>query len=222
MEEEYGLLGISSPEHFAQGFFYQRRQRKEDFMNVTQKPVSLARNEKVHSLALDGILAALGVVLMLLVRVPLLPAAPWLIYDMGDIPAMIGGLILGPAHGLLILAVVCIVQMVTPVSSGLYGLIMHFVASGILVLIPALMWKMKKSQPMLVVSLLLAAAAMTAIMIPLNLVVTPIFLGVTVDEVMPMILPILLPFNAIKGLINAIATFIVFQSVKGLARKYFG
>lgn len=185
-------------------------------MRVKNQEYILRPEQRVLRLALDGVLAALGVVLMLLIRVPLIPAAPWMLYDGGDIPAMVGSLIVGPWHGLLILAVICIVQLVTPNSSGFYGLLMHFLASGVLVLLPAIVWKKKQTQKSLIISLLLAAVLLTAVMVPLNLVITPLFLGVPVEEVVKMIVPILLPFNFIKGLINAAATYIVFRGIGGV------
>ena len=45
-----------------------------------------------------GMLAALSVVLVMLVRFPLFPAAPFLMYDMADIPVLIGGMLLGPVE----------------------------------------------------------------------------------------------------------------------------
>ncbi len=189
-------------------------------MKTKEQSVFLDSNRRVQNLVLDAILAALGVVLMLMLRVPLVPAAPWMLYEMGDIPAMIGGLLLGPGHGLLILAVICIVQMVTPNSSGFYGLLMHFLASGILVVLPALFWKRRQTSPSLISGLVLAALLMTALMIPLNLLITPLFLGVPVEAVTGMILPILLPFNMIKGLLNGLGTFLVFHGIRRIARKY--
>ena len=40
-----------------------------------------------------SMLAALGVVLMLMVRFPLIPSAPFLEYDMGDVPVILAAFI---------------------------------------------------------------------------------------------------------------------------------
>lgn len=180
--------------------------------------LGLSNRAKVRRIALDGVMAALGVVLMLLIRFPLVPAAPYMLYDGGDIPAMVGAMMVGPWHGLLILGVICLVQMVTPNSSGFYGLLMHFLASGVLVFIPAFVWKRRQSQKSLVAALLVSVLLMTALMIPLNLLVTPLFLGVGIDEVMKMIVPILLPFNLVKGLLNAVATYLIYRGLRGLMK----
>ncbi len=190
-------------------------------MNVNQKSFSLRNTFTVGHLALDGVMAALGVVLMLLVRFPLVPSAPWMLYDMGDLPAIIGGLVAGPVHGLLILLVVCLIQLLTPNASGFYGFLMHFVASGVLVLIPSIVWRKTKKQSALLTSVFVAAIAMTAVMIPMNLWITPLFAGVPYEAVVGMIVPILLPFNLLKGLINGVGSYLIFQAVKGVAKKHF-
>ena len=49
-----------------------------------------------------------------------------------------------------------------------------------------------------------------------NLVVTPAWLGVPLDAVVAMIVPILIPFNLLKGLLNAILTLIVYKAISNL------
>ena len=49
-----------------------------------------------------------------------------------------------------------------------------------------------------------------------NLVVTPAWLGVPRDAVVAMIVPILIPFNLLKGLLNAILTLIVYKAISNL------
>ena len=49
-----------------------------------------------------------------------------------------------------------------------------------------------------------------------NLVITPAYLGVPMDAVVAMILPILVPFNLLKGIINAVLTLAVYKSISNL------
>ena len=51
---------------------------------------------------------------------------------------------------------------------------------------------------------------------PSNLVITPMWLGVPLDAVVAMILPILTPFNLAKAGINAVLTLIVYKSISNL------
>jgi len=49
-----------------------------------------------------------------------------------------------------------------------------------------------------------------------NLVVTPAWLGVPVDAVVAMIVPILIPFNLAKGILNSVLTLIVYKAISNL------
>ena len=51
-------------------------------------------------------LASISVILVAFVRIPLVPAAPFLVYDMADAPVLIGTLLFGPVPGMTILLVV--------------------------------------------------------------------------------------------------------------------
>ncbi len=182
----------------------------------------LERTRKTRVVVFDAVMAALGVVLMLTIRFPLipLPGASHLLYDFGDIPAMLGGIIAGPIHGMLILGIISLLQLMTPNSNGFIGFIMHFLASGALVMLPALFWKWKQTKKSLSIGLILGAIGIVLIMIPLNLIITPGFFGVPLEAVLEMIVPILLPFNLLKGLLSGAVTYFIFSSlVKATDRK---
>ena len=49
-----------------------------------------------------------------------------------------------------------------------------------------------------------------------NLVITPAWLGVPLDAVVAMIVPVLLPFNALKAILNAVLAALVFRAIKPL------
>ena len=80
-----------------------------------------ANTRKLTTLAM---LAALAIVLVALIHFPLVPAAPFLEYDPADIPIFIGTFLFGPAAGLALTAVVCVIQGVTvSAASGPIGII---------------------------------------------------------------------------------------------------
>lgn len=60
--------------------------------------------------------------------------------------------------------------------------------------------------------------SMTLIMVPLNLFVTPRFLGMPADVVKGMLLPAIIPFNLIKSFGNSILTALVYKSVGRILR----
>ena len=53
-----------------------------------------------------------------------------------------------------------------------------------------------------------------------NLVVTPIYTGAPLQSIIAMIIPILLPFNIAKVLLNSIISALVYKSIAVLLHKY--
>ena len=87
--------------------------------------------DKTTKLCIMGMLSALSIVLVFLVRIPILPEAPYLEYDPADIPILISSYLYGPISGLAVTLIVCILQGITFSSgSGIIGIIMHFFASA--------------------------------------------------------------------------------------------
>ena len=84
------------------------------------------------------------------------------------------------------------------------------------VLPAALMYHKKRTYPVAIAGLVLSIIAATLAAIVGNLILTPMWLGVPLDAVIAMIIPILIPFNFLKGLINAVLTFIIYKSISNL------
>lgn len=175
-------------------------------------------------LAQKAMLLALAVVMMLVVRFPLLPSAGFLEYDMGDIPVIIATLFFGIPTGLLILAAEALVQSLTvSASSSWEGFVMHVLATGLFLVITYVFLKIgqknERKKLFLIIGLIISALATTALMIPLNLIFTPIYLGVPVQAVKEMLLPAIIPFNLVKGLLNAAVTFLLYYPLKKILVK---
>lgn len=171
--------------------------------------------------AVMAMLTALSIVSLYIIRMPLIPAAPFLEYDAADIPVLIGSMLLGPVHGMIILLAVCLIQALTvSASSGWIGFVMHFAASGIFVLVASNIYKRKKTIKSLIAALAAGSLAMVIAMIPLNLVFTGIFLGAGTRAVIQMLIPAILPFNILKAVINSVATFAIYTPISEILKKY--
>jgi riboflavin transporter FmnP len=62
-----------------------------------------------------------------------------------------------------------------------------------------------------ILGLILGTLAMTLIMVPANLIITPIYLGVNRDIVVKMLIPAIIPFNLLKGIISGFITYILYK-----------
>lgn len=161
-----------------------------------------------------GVMAALAVVLAALVHFPILPQAGFLEYDPADIPLFIVAFAFGPLPALLLTVVVSVIQGVTvSAASGVIGIIMHIAATGTAVLVAGGIYSRRKTRKTAVIALISGVLSMTGVMILMNLLLTPIYMGVPMEQVLLMILPVILPFNLIKAGINATVAFLVYKAV---------
>lgn len=176
-------------------------------------------NHKTVRLAKMGMLVAISIVLVYFVHFPIFPAVPFLEYDPADIPILMGTFAFGPAAGVLLTVVTSIIQGVTvSAQSGLYGILMHIIATSVLVLVAGIIYKKNKTRKGAVIGLVSGLIAMTIVMIGANLIITPIFMGVPRKLVWDL-MPFIAGFNAIKAGINGIITFALYKSISGFLHR---
>ena len=182
------------------------------------------KKDSVVRLVQKSMLLALAIVLMLIVRFPLLPAAKFLEYDLGDIPVIIATLFFGIPSGVLILIVEALVQSLTvSAESSWQGFVMHVLSSALFLLITYVFYRLGvkkgKQSVFLIIGLALSAVFTAAVMIPLNLIFTPMYLHVPIEAVKELMLPVIIPFNLIKCAINAALSFMIFVPLEKILKK---
>ncbi|MCX7795140.1 MAG: ECF transporter S component [bacterium] len=160
-----------------------------------------------------ALLSAVGFVLMLF-QIPLIPEANFLLYDPGDVAVLLAGVIYGPWIGFLSVVIKNILYFIFKGVGGPIGILMNTIATGSFVVFPSIILKYKKN--FLVPALLAGVAAKTLIMIPANLVFTPIYTGLPVAEVWRLIKVAVTPFNIAQGAIN----MLLFLLIYGVLEKY--
>ena len=169
-----------------------------------------------------AMLAAIGAIMMFFLRFPIIPAAPFLEYEPGDIPALIATFLYGPSAGLIVTVLISFIQALTvSATSGIIGAIMHVIATGTMVIVAGIIYKKYHTLKGGIAALIVGSISMTLIMIPLNLFFTTIFLGVPISTVKDMIIPIIIPFNLIKSFINSVLTLILYKYNSRLFKNKF-
>ena len=165
-------------------------------------------------IAKTAMLAAISVVLIWLFYFPIFPAAPFLEYDPTIIPIAIG------AFGGNPLTLATFLLQGRPVSahSGVYGILMHILSTGTLVLAVGLCYRRRRTKPAALRGLFLGIAALVPVMLGANLLVTPLFMGVS-REVVWSLMPVILGFNLLKAGINSAVTFLLYQRISPLLHK---
>jgi len=174
------------------------------------------QNGAVLRLTQMALLSALSVVIGLF-KFPILPIAPYLEFDFADTPIIIAALLFGTLPGLAVLLVVSLIQAFLLGGNGIIGFFMHFAASGILLItIKLIAGKAQEDKPRfgrIIAALVCGTLAMTAVMIPLNYIFTPLLFSVEPEFVTQMLLPAIVPFNLIKAGVNSILAYLLYRAL---------
>lgn len=170
-------------------------------------------------LAVGGLLSAISILLSVLIHFPIIPGAPFLLYDPADIPLLIGAFMMGPLTGLSMTAIVAVLMALITGQGGPIGALMHFLSTGTLVCIASLVYMSLRTRKGAAIGLFLGSLGMTLMMVVANLLLTPIYMGVPREVVLGMIVPAILPFNLLKAGINSGFTFLIYKKVAVFLRS---
>lgn len=188
-------------------------------IKMSEETTTVSTGRRTVKLVKMGAMVAISVALVYLIHFPIFPAVAFLEYDPADIPILIGTFAFGPLAGIVLTVVTSVIQGLTvSAASGLYGILMHVIATGVLVIVSGVIYRYKKTRGMAVVSLLCGMAAMAVVMMGANMVITPIFMGVPADTVWSL-MPFIVGFNVIKAGINGGVTFILYKRIANFLRK---
>lgn len=176
------------------------------------------KNMSTAKLAKLAMMTAVSIVLLLIVRIPW-PTAPFLVYDPADVPIYITAFAFGPFEGLLVTLVVCLIQAFGLGGDGLYGFVMHFVATGIVAVIIGSIYRKNKTKKTAVRALIIGVIVAVVVMCFMNLLVTPIYMGAPRSAVVAMIPTVIIPFNLVKAGVNALLTFLLYKRISVLLHR---
>ena len=167
---------------------------------------------KTHRLTLMAMFAALAYIVMLVGRIPI-SSVDFLKYDPKDAILAIAAFILGPMPGLAITFVVALIEMITVSTTGIIGFVMNFLSSAAFIWPAAACYKRKHTLRGAVVGLVVGVLLMTGLMLMWNYFITPYYMGYPRQAVAELLLPVFLPFNLFKGVLNAGITLLVYKPV---------
>ena len=162
-------------------------------------------------IAITALFCAVAALCTLFIEFPILPGVTFLKYDPSAVVALIAGFAFGPATGAIVSTVSYLPHFAT--ESGLYGVIMAIIATLSLVLPASLIYQRDTSMRGALIGMGVGAVVCLACCILANIVVTPIYMGAPREAVIAMIVPTLLPFNALKIAINCAVTALVYKPV---------
>ena len=145
--------------------------------------------------------------------------AGFLSFDPKDAIIVIASLALGPSAAIIISVVVAFVELITISSTGIIGFIMNVIASCSFALIPAMVYKTFRTFKSAMSSLFISSVITILLMLLWNFLVTPIYMHVPRQVVEGMLIPVFLPFNALKCLMNTILVAFLYKPFVRILRR---
>ena len=83
----------------------------------------------------------------------------------------------------------------------------------------ALICRRNKTRKGAVIGIIVGAIAALAMAIVGNIIVTPFYAHMTTAQVVALIVPALLPFNALKFTIHGVVTFLIYKPISNLLNR---
>ena len=178
----------------------------------------MKENMSTRYMAAVAMFAALSFVSVLIAKV--IPnVAGFLSYEPKDAVIVIAGLLYGPLTSVLISVIVSLIEMLTISSTGPYGFLMNVISTCAFAVPAAWYYQKHKTQKDAVIGLCFGVITMVVAMLLWNYIITPFYMGVSRETVAGMLMSVFLPFNLVKGGINAGLTLLLYKPVVGALRK---
>ena len=179
-------------------------------------------------LAKMGVMLAVSVLISFIPTPPILPAVPFIRYEFSDIPLLIGTFAFGVPSGVLLAFLsIALNALLGGAESALYGALMHMIAIGVYIIVAGFIYRSKKNKKRAIIGLCAGTLAMTIVMIPANLLVTPIFMKAfmgspqaVVDMIVPLLWKAIVPVNLIKGFVSALLVFLLYKRISPFLHKW--
>lgn len=171
---------------------------------------------KTKKMTTVAMLCAIAYVVMVFGRIPMML---FLKYDPKDVVITIGGFIFGPFVAMVISLIVSLIEMFTVSETGIIGLIMNVLSTCSFACTAAFLYRRKHKLSGAVLGLVAGGILMTVIMLLWNYLITPFYMGYPREAVAELLLPVFLPFNLLKGGLNAAITFLLYKPVVTALRR---
>jgi riboflavin transporter FmnP len=170
----------------------------------------------VKQLVLLAVFTALAYTAVCLIRIP---AVAFLSYEPKDVIIVISGFIFGPLSSLIIALVTSFLEMITISDTGPVGAVMNLLSSSCYACTAAMFYKYRRTLSGAVAGLAIGSVVMVLVMLLWNWLITPLYMGVSRDAVVGMLVPMFLPFNAVKALLNSALVLCLYKPLITALRK---
>ena len=162
---------------------------------------------------------AIAYVVTLLSKLIPINVAGFLTFDLKDVIVAICALITGPIQAVIVTIISSFIEMITISSTGPIGLLMNVLSTCAFAVPISIIYHKRKVFSSAIIGAVSGVICMTLVMILWNWLITPLYMGVDREIVISMLVPTFLPFNLLKGGINAALTILLYKPVITALRK---
>jgi riboflavin transporter FmnP len=204
--------------------FYNTAEEAVSFFvkNLTNGEVKpMKRKFSTQQLTMLAMFIALGYMFMLVTRLSItfVPSLPFLKYDPKDVIIVMAGFIYGPLSAFIVTVLVAVLEFFTVSETGIIGLIMNVLATASFTCTAAIIYQKMRSRKGALIGLISASIVLTIVMVLWNIIVTPMYMGIPREAIIAMIIPGFIPFNLLKGLLNASFAFLLYKPLVSALRR---
>ena len=175
--------------------------------------MNISRTKKLTTI---GMLCALAYVAVVVGRIPLILF--WK-YDPTDVIIVIGGLIFGPLTSFAVTVIVSVTQMFTISGTGIWGCMMNIISSCSFACTATWIYQRKHKLSGTILGLFGGWGCQVAVMTLWNYLIAPIYMGYPREAIVELLIPAFIPFNLIKGGLNAAITMLLYKPVVTVLRR---
>ena len=187
-------------------------------MNTTNK-IGAKKTFDVKTITVLAVLSAIAYVVASVVRIPLVPAAGFLGYEPKDVILVIAGFIYGPLAPLAMITVIALLEGVTTSFLGPVGIPMNFIASSAFAIPASIIYSKRRTLSGAAIGLGVGTIFTTVFMMLWNYILTPVLMGWPREQVVAILVPGIMPFNLIKGILNSAFALMLYKPIKKALEK---
>lgn len=184
--------------------------------NHAQHPAQPFQNQNrwtTKQLVVMALMCAIALLLSF-ISFPLFPAASFLKLDIALVPSTVVGFAYGPGPGLVV-GLACAIAHAA-ITGNWVGAIMSCIVAVVFILPSAAIYKRKRTLKGAAIGLAVATLCLIVGVTLANLVIDTTLYGMPFDAVAALVVPAIIPFNVIKGIVVSLLTAGVYKSISNL------
>ena len=175
------------------------------------------KKQNTKKLVLLAMLSAMAFMMVALIRIPVVL---FLSYEPKDVIITIGGFLLGPMASFIISLVVSLLELFTISDTGPIGAVMNLLSSCAFACTASFIYKRHHTLKGAILGLLTGSLVTIVTMLLWNYLITPLYMtGTSRSDIAGMLVPVFLPFNALKVGFNSALTLGLYKPVVTALRK---